>query len=254
MLSALPDEYLSARADDVGDHLIGLLHNQGVSDSAALFTPDSVVVADELTPTQTAQLTADVVALVTRRESKTGHAAIIARTVGIPMVVGAGDAGTVTVNPEEAELAAVREQRRARETARQKVLAAVYGHAVTQDGTSIEVLANIGGPKDVEVALANGAEGGRSVLYRVPVPRKRPLADGGRTVCGVRDVLTAFDGALVIIRTLDIGGDKPLTYTQLRSSGSGRFGSVSRILTFSVRSFARFCAPVHSATCTLWCR
>lgn len=233
MLAALPDEYLSARADDirdVGDRLLGLLSNQGASPSTA-FAAGSVVVADELTPSQTAQLTNEVVALVTRRGSKTGHAAIIARTLGIPMVVGAGevldgledgatvvidgDAGTVDIGPTEAELRSVRERQQAQAIKREQAMAAVHGQAVTQDGKRIEVFANIGSPKDVETALTNGAEG--VGLFRTEFLYQEndhwPTED--EQFVAYVQVLTAFDGAPVIIRTLDIGGDKPLPYAEL---------------------------------------
>lgn len=232
MLAALPDEYLSARADDirdVGDRLLGLLSSE--TKGAVTFEPGSVVVADELTPSQTAELTSDVVGLVTRRGSKTGHAAIIARTLGIPMVVGAGDvldglvdgqtvvvdgdAGTVVVEPDAAELAAVHARQAEQAKHREQALAAVHEPAVTADGRRIEVFANIGSPKDVEAALAGGAEGVGLFRTEFLYQESDHWPTEAEQFEAYRAVLEAFGDAPVIIRTLDIGGDKPLSYAQM---------------------------------------
>jgi len=229
MLRALPDEYLSARADDirdVGDRLLGILTGQEPF-NPLLTPPQTVVMAEELTPSETAQLNDNVVAMVTQRGSKTGHAAIIARTMGIPMVLGVtevddlsdgttvivdGDAGVITVHPSADEVTAARQRAEEQAKHMEQVMANVKEPAVTRDGKRIDVFANIGSPKDVAAALNYGAEG--IGLFRTEFLYQEndhwPTED--EQFEAYKAVLSAFGEKPVIIRTLDIGGDKKLPY------------------------------------------
>ncbi|MFB4313288.1 phosphoenolpyruvate--protein phosphotransferase [Actinomadura sp. 21ATH] len=219
-------EYLAARVsdlDDIRDRAIARLLGlpvPGIPESDEPF----VLVARDLAPADTALLDpAMVVAFVTEEGGPTSHTAIIARTLGVPAVValpGAtaladgtrvlvdGAAGTVLVEPAEAEIAAAR----AAADARTALLSGPAGPGATKDGHAVPLLANIGGPRDVEQALANGAEG--VGLYRTEflfLDRSDPPSDAEQEEA-YRAVLDAFPGGKVVVRTLDAGADKPLAF------------------------------------------
>lgn len=218
--------YLAGRVsdlDDIRDRVLARLTGQsmqGVPESSEPF----VLVAEDLSPADTAVINADVVlALVTVAGGPTSHTAIIARTMGIPAVVACeksryliddtlvlvdGTVGEVTASPDEATV----QRTRHAETARQKLIEAAPGPAATADGKRIELLANIGGPADLESALANGAEG--VGLYRTEFlfldRADRPTR--AEQVAVYKRVLAAFPGGKVVARTLDAGADKPLIF------------------------------------------
>ncbi|NNK92093.1 MAG: phosphoenolpyruvate--protein phosphotransferase, partial [Acidimicrobiia bacterium] len=178
MLAAMEDEYLAARSADVievADRV--LLRLAGVEDVAlADLAAPSVVVAASLTAAQTAQMEADLVmAFVTEQGGPTGHVAVIARSLGIPAVVGApgavaavavsgttvgGDGGTgeVIVDPDSSQVDdfTVRAARYSRE---REEAAAYRGAQVTFGGDAFEVASNIGSTDDIERAVSEGADG-----------------------------------------------------------------------------------------------
>ncbi|WP_197016093.1 phosphoenolpyruvate--protein phosphotransferase [Actinomadura viridis] len=219
-------EYLAARVSDLDDirdraiaRLLGL-PMPGVPESDEPF----VLVARDLAPADTALLDpALVAAFVTEEGGPTSHTAILARTMGVPAVValpGAtelpegtpvlvdGGAGTVRVGPSEEEVAAARGVASARDS----LLTESSGPGATKDGHRIPLLANIGGPRDVEAALANGAEG--VGLYRTEflfLDRSTPPGDDEQEAA-YREVLRAFPEGRVVVRTLDAGADKPLAF------------------------------------------
>ncbi|MFF5258588.1 phosphoenolpyruvate--protein phosphotransferase [Actinomadura viridis] len=219
-------EYLAARVSDLDDirdrtiaRLLGL-PMPGVPKSDEPF----VLVARDLAPADTALLDpALVVAFVTEEGGPTSHTAILARTMGVPAVValpGAtelpegtpvlvdGGAGTVRVRPSEEEVEAAR----GAASARAALLTESGGPGATKDGHRIPLLANIGGPRDVEAALANGAEG--VGLYRTEflfLDRSVPPGDDEQEAA-YREVLRAFPEGRVVVRTLDAGADKPLAF------------------------------------------
>jgi phosphotransferase system enzyme I (PtsI) len=219
-------EYMAARVtdlDDIRDRAIARLLGlpvPGVPESGEPF----VLVARDLAPADTAVLDpAQVVAFVTEEGGPTSHTAILARTMGVPAVValpGAtalaegtrvlvdGAAGTVRPDPSEAEVASARAAAAARATA----LEESTGPGATRDGHPVPLLANIGGPKDVKAALANGAEG--VGLYRTEflfLDRAAPPSDEEQEEA-YRRVLEAFPEGRVVVRTLDAGADKPLAF------------------------------------------
>ena len=219
-------EYLAARVSDLDDirdrtiaRLLGL-PMPGVPDSDEPF----VLVAKDLAPADTAVLDpALVVAFVTEEGGPTSHTAILARTMGVPAVValpGAtglpegtrvlvdGGAGTVLVDPTEEEVAAAR----GAASARASLLMETAGPGATADGHRVPLLANIGGPRDVEAAVMNGAEG--VGLYRTEflfLDRATPPGDDEQERA-YREVLEAFPEGRVVVRTLDAGADKPLAF------------------------------------------
>jgi phosphocarrier protein FPr len=224
------DALLAARAVDVRD--IGrtvLRHLLGVRPPDLDFATPVILVADDLAPSDTARLHPDRVAgLATRLGGATGHSAILARALGIPAIVGVGAAldglqdgelvivdgsrGTIRRNPD----AAMRESAEIARTAwqQEQVAARQAGQLPAQmrDGRRIAVLANIGGPHDVATALAYGAEG--VGLFRTEfLFMGRPEApDEEEQFAAYREAAERVGDRPIIIRTIDVGGDKPLPY------------------------------------------
>lgn len=219
--------YLGERAadlDDIRDRTIAVLSGlpmPGVPTSAA---EPYVLIARDLAPADTALLSKDVVAaFVTEEGGPTSHTAILARAMGVPAVVACpgatsiepgtmvlvdGGTGEVRLSPSAAEVDSAR--RTAEE--RHALLSAVTGPGRTSDGHAVPLLANVGGPADLEAALANGAEG--VGLYRTEFlfldRSQAPSAQ--EQEAAYRAVLEAFPGGKVVVRTLDVGADKPLAF------------------------------------------
>lgn len=231
LLAALPDEYLRARAADlrdVADRVIAILRGQAEHPLSRLTEP-VVVVSRELTPSDTVHMDrSKVLGFVMEGGSHTSHAAILARTLGIPAVVGVpgvlqavrtgdtvvadGEAGLVVVSPGEEELAGWLERRRAWTGRQDRLRALASLPAVTLDGHRVELAANIGSPADLAAALAHGAEG--VGLFRTEflfMDRDR-AADEEEQFEAYRQVAEALGGRPVIIRTLDVGGDKEIPW------------------------------------------
>lgn len=234
-LAALPDEYLRERAADVrdvGERLLAYL--TGTAEQELVLKEPAVVVGTDLTPSQTARLPKDkLLGLASAAGGRTSHVAILARSLGIPAVVGLGEAwiskvrdgdllvvdgtqGLVLVNPDPAELAAWR-KRQAQEKAEKERLAALRSlPAVTRDGRRLELAANIGSPADVEVARASGAEGVGLLRTEFLYMDRSELPTEDEQFEAYRAVARAFSPHPVIIRTLDVGGDKDIPYLGLK--------------------------------------
>ncbi|GGA47665.1 phosphoenolpyruvate-protein phosphotransferase [Kroppenstedtia guangzhouensis] len=233
MLASLPDEYMQARADDirdVGHRLLLLLSGQKPFDPS-LIQPGSVVIADELAPSDTAQFPPGIAAMVTARGSKTAHAAIMARTLGIPAVLGLGEDlkriregetiivdgenGSITLHPDPDTLDQSRERIRRKRELWESALKKADQKAVTSDGRRIQVFANIGSPQDVDAALKNGAEGIGLFRTEFLYLENDHWPTEEEQFQAYRQVLESFGDRPVVIRTLDIGGDKDLPYADL---------------------------------------
>ena len=232
LLAAAQSEYLAARAadlDDVRGRVVAILRGE----STAVEAPRerSVIVAAELTPSETATLPrALIAAILTGAGSPTSHAAILARALGIPAVVGVaglldavelgtelavdGGSGEIVVGPEDDERKDFEERARAGEVRRKRLTALREEPGRTADGAPVGLAANLAGPDDIELARAAGAEGSGLV-------RTEFLYLGRRTPPGVeeqaafyRQLFEAFSGHRVVIRTLDVGADKPLPFVE----------------------------------------
>ena len=219
-------DYISKRVadlDDVRDRTVARLLDLPMPGLPVTSTP-SVLVARDLAPADTANLDpALTLGLLTEEGGPTSHTAILARTSGIPAVVACpgamsladgtriildGGTGLVHVEPGEAEVEAVR----AGEAARSAALASVTGPGSTADGRRIPLLANIGGPADLEAALANGAEG--VGLYRTEflfLDRQEAPSEAEQEAAYAA-ALAAFPSGKVVVRVLDAGADKPLGF------------------------------------------
>ncbi len=230
LLAASDSEYLAARAadlDDVRDRVLALLAGRSVDVDVP--NERSVIVAHELTPSQTASIPRRVIAaVVTETGSPTSHAAILARSLGIPAVVGVagiiellddgtelavdGDDGEVLIAPDEETRTAIRERitEAGRRREQLEELRDEPGH--TADGHRVELAANIGSETDLELAAAAGAEGSGLVRTEFLYLDRTDAPDIAEQAAFVERALTAFPGHRVVVRTLDVGADKPLPF------------------------------------------
>ncbi|NUK28916.1 phosphoenolpyruvate--protein phosphotransferase [Parageobacillus sp. VR-IP] len=234
MFEAMDNEYMKERAADIRDVTKRVLaHLLGVAISnPSLIAEEVIIVAEDLTPSDTAQLNRQYVkGFATDVGGRTSHSAIMARSMEIPAVVGTkqvtaevqnGDIviidgldGQVVVNPTPDVLAHYEEKRARYEAQREEWAKLVNEKTVTSDGYHVELAANIGTPDDVKGVLENGAEGiglyRTEFLYmgRSELPTEEEQFEAYKTV------LERMEGKPVVVRTLDIGGDKELPYLDL---------------------------------------
>jgi phosphotransferase system enzyme I (PtsI) len=216
---------MAERADDmrdIRDRLLRILAGGERIDLAKL-PEGTVLLAERLTPSDTAQLDPDRVAgFATATGGRTSHAAIFARSLGIPAVVGVGDAlesieegATVAVDAEnDAVVVDPNEETRERVTAERDVEIREE-RVATADGVDVEIAANLGTSAELEGAAAQGADG--IGLYRTEflfLDRQSP-PDEDEQVETYVEALDAFPEGRVVVRTLDVGGDKPVPYLDL---------------------------------------
>ncbi|BAP78394.1 phosphoenolpyruvate-protein phosphotransferase [Pseudomonas sp. MT-1] len=226
---ALHEKLLAERAADlrdVGRRVLACL--TGVEAEQA---PDEpyILVMDEVAPSDVATLNAQRVAgILTAGGGATSHSAIIARALGIPAIVGAGpgvlglapntlllldgERGELLVAPTDAQLDQARGERAAREERKRLADERRMEPAITRDGHHVEIAANIGAAGETPEAVAMGAEG-IGLLRTELVFMNHPQApDQATQEAEYRRVLEALEGRPLVVRTLDVGGDKPLPY------------------------------------------
>ena len=225
MLGNLEDAYFKERAGDlrdIGKRWLYGVANQEIVDLSKL-QPETIIVAKELNPSDTAQINLDnVLAFVTEIGGKTAHSSIMARSLELPAVVGVGaildtlqaeqtiivDAikGEVIVDPNEETLKLYSEKR-------EKVLR--EKEAISKDGYKVDVWGNIGSPKDVKGIISNGGFG--VGLYRTEFlfMDKDSFPTEDEQFEAYKIVAEELAGYPVTIRTMDIGGDKSLPYMEL---------------------------------------
>jgi phosphotransferase system enzyme I (PtsI) len=229
VFAGMEDEYMAARADDVSDvasQIAAELIGRGAEGLEALETP-SVVVARNLAPSDTVRIPrGKALAFVTAEGSKTSHVSIMARSMGIPAVVGVGAAlddvlvartmavdggeGYAIADPNPDTIAAF--EARAEEMAAASVVLDEYRHveARTRDGRRIEVSANLGSASEAEDALDWGAEGVGLFRTEFLFMERPELPSEEEQYEAYGAVARTFGARPVIIRTLDVGGDKDL--------------------------------------------
>ncbi len=231
MFEAMDDPYFKERASDIKDIQTRVLaHMAGTPlKDLALLDDDAIIVADDLTPSDTAALDlSKVKGFATEIGGYTSHTAIMARALGLPAVVGVsgimtlnegdlvllnGNTGVLEVNPDEASLQAFEKALQAYEETleRQAKFQALKG--LTKDGKSVPLYANIGSVKDMPKALENGAEG-------IGLFRTEFLFMESEKAPSLESQIEAYAAVFklmqpVIVRTLDIGGDKALPYLKM---------------------------------------
>lgn len=234
MFESMDNEYMKERAADIRDVTKRVLaHLLGVNVSnPSLISEEVVIIAEDLTPSDTAQLNRKFVkGFTTDIGGRTSHSAIMARSMEIPAVVGTktvmediqngvlvivdGLDGEVIVDPSEETVKAY--EKKAAEYAEQKAEWAklVNEKTVSADDHHVELAANIGTPEDVKGVLENGGEG--VGLYRTEFlyMGREDLPTEEEQFTSYKTVLERMEGKPVVVRTLDIGGDKELPYLNL---------------------------------------
>lgn len=234
IFESMDNEYMKERAADIRDvskrvlsHILGIeLPNPSMIDESV------VIVGNDLTPSDTAQLNKEFVqGFATNIGGRTSHSAIMSRSLEIPAIVGTksitqevkqGDMiivdglnGDVIVNPTEDELIAYQDKRERYFADKKELQKLRDADTVTVDGVHAELAANIGTPNDLPGVIENGAQG--IGLYRTEFlymgPDQMPTEE--EQFEAYKEVLEAMNGKRVVVRTLDIGGDKELSYLNL---------------------------------------
>lgn len=234
MFEQMDNEYMKERAADIRDVTKRVLaHLLGVTVSnPALISEEVIIIAEDLTPSDTAQLNRQYVkAFTTDIGGRTSHSAIMARSMEIPAVVGTknimetiqndtmviidGLDGVVIVDPTDEEIASYKEKQEKYEEQKKEWAKLVNEKSLSSDGQEVELAANIGTPKDVKGVLANGGEG--VGLYRTEFlyMGRTELPTEDEQYKAYKEVLESMEGKPVVVRTLDIGGDKELPYLNL---------------------------------------
>ena len=234
MLSEIDDEYLKERAGDIrdiGNRLIKNILGMKVVDLGEI-DEEAILVAYDLTPSETAQLNLDkVLGFITDIGGRTSHTSIMARSLELPAIVGTNDVtekvktgdylildainNVVYVNPSREDIERLKklEAQLAEEKAELAKLKDLP--ALTLDGHRVDVVANIGTIRDCEGADRNGTEG--VGLYRTEFlfMDRDQLPSEEEQFIAYKEVVEAMNGRIVILRTMDIGGDKELPYLDL---------------------------------------
>lgn len=233
MFAAMDDSYMQARAADIRDisaRVIGILTGEG--ESGIVSDVPCIVAADDLAPSETVQLDkALILGFITAGGSANSHTAILARTMGIPAIIGAGGAlqpemegkyaiidgqtGEAVIEPDDAERERLL-KKQAKEKALKELLDQLKGKPnVTKDGRNVMVYCNIGSPADIDAVLQN--DGGGIGLFRSEFLYLQgsdyPTED--EQFKAYKTVAERMGGRRVIIRTLDIGADKQADYFHL---------------------------------------
>jgi phosphoenolpyruvate-protein phosphotransferase len=234
MLESLDDEYLSARAVDVRDvaaRVLRALLGVAESPTAGLAAP-SIILARDLTPSDTVMLDKLLVlGFCTAEGGATSHTAILARGLGLPAVVGAGSdvqavadsaplvldggEGELLVEPGEETIAGYRTRQEAATTVLAQAREKALEPAITRDGHRVEVVANIGNVEGARAALEAGAEGVGLLRTEFLYLERASLPDEEEQYQAYRAIVDVFGDLPVVLRTLDVGGDKELPYLEL---------------------------------------
>lgn len=234
MFRAMDDEYMQARAADIGDISQRVLkYLKGIADNAIdSITEPCIIVANDLTPSDTAKIgSKPVVGFVTRIGGRTSHSAIMARSMGIPAIAGAGEkadeiadgdellldggSGEIVIAPDDNTLNEF-EAKKQDETARKAMLSAYKDmEGATQDGRRVIIEGNIGTPEDAVRVVELGGEGVGLFRSEFLFMDRNDLPSEDEQFEAYKKACQTMAGKPVIIRTLDIGGDKEVPALEL---------------------------------------
>ncbi len=240
IFDAIPDEYMKERAGDVRDitgRLVDVL--QGRSTEDIHLEDDTILVAEDLTPSETMQINREKIgAFVIRLGSANSHTAILARSMNIPaliqtvfdndidghMAIVDALSGTMIVDPDAAALEDYRRRLEA-EKQRIRLLQTLKGlDNVSAGGRSMEIYANAACVEDIESALANDAHGIGLFRSEFIYLGKETYPTEEEQYRIYRSILTKMEGRKVIIRTMDIGADKKVSYLGLKQEANPAMG------------------------------
>lgn len=239
----MDSEYMQNRKTDVIDiarRLVKCLTAKGEAVPLDWKEP-FILAAEDLTPSETMQMNqSNVLAILTREGSRTSHASILARTMGIPAVTGLselfsgvedgtlaavdGTSGDVILDPDESVREEFKEKDREYRESRLQLKQLKNSRAVTKDGRAVEVNANIGHPDDVGLALENGADGIGLFRSEFLYLERSSLPTEEEQFQAYRSVLEKMGEKPVIIRTFDIGADKQVPYLNLPKEANPALG------------------------------
>ena len=234
MFSAMDDDYFRERAldiKDIGMRLMKIL--TGVATGLNFDTSEPVIiVAKDLTPSDTASLKADFTAgIVTEIGGSTSHSAIIARTLGIPAVMGLknatslietgstltidGSKGLIVANPSEVELNEMKENIKMSDAEKELLKQYLNQASKTKDGVEIEISSNIASPDDLTYVIENGSDGVGLFRSEFIYMNRSDAPSEDEQYKIYKKVLEGLKGKPVVIRTLDAGGDKEIPYLDI---------------------------------------
>ena len=234
MFAAMDDEYMRERAadfKDITERVITILNGGGQQQMDA--SEPTIIIADDLAPSETVQMDKDkVLSFVTVHGSLNSHTAILARTMGIPALIGTlelhldeslngamavvdGNDGCVYIDPDEETLVQMQEKLKADKEQRELLQTLKGEKSVTLDGKNVMTYANIGDVKDLAKVLQNGAEGIGLFRSEFLYLEKETYPTEEEQFFVYKTVAETMAGKRVIIRTLDIGADKQADYFAL---------------------------------------
>lgn len=240
MLESLDDDYMKARAADVKDatdRVIGIL--KGIEQTSLQPKGKVVVIAEELYPSQTMKLDKDcVVGFITQRGSQTSHSVILARSMGIPCIVGVrnfndiphsgtiamdGTTGEIFTNPSQKQLEEINRKLLEQQQQNRQLLD-YCGKAVSKCGKSMMVCANIGNPSDVRNVLSNHVDGVGLFRSEFIYLDRKTFPSEQEQFAAYKEVLEKMSPLPVVIRTLDIGSDKQAPYFNIGKEDNPAMG------------------------------
>lgn len=234
IFAAMEDEYMRERGADIKD--VGkriMLNLMGKSsNSIDDLDKDTIIVAQDLTPSDTAQLDKEkVIAFLTNIGGRTSHSAIMARTLEIPAIVGMKDItesvkngdvvivdgieGVVIINPDKDTINKYEESKKAFLKEKEELKKLINVETITKSGKRVEVCGNIGKPQDVHQVLENGGEGVGLFRTEFLYMDRDNMPSEDEQFESYKYAVEKMEGRPVVIRTLDIGGDKKLPYLEM---------------------------------------
>ena len=236
IFSDMDNDYMRERAADlvdVSNRLLKILLGIELTNFSNL-DEDVIIIAEDLTPSDTAQLDKDkVLGFITEIGGKTSHTAIMARTLELPAIVGVdeiaqtlkngdfvafdGDTGEIVINPDKSTINEFENRKRIYEAFNRNISKLIGSRSVSKDGYVVELSANIGSPKDVDSVLNYDGEG--VGLYRTEFlyMDRDSIPNENEQFEAYKKVAERLAGKPIVIRTLDIGGDKELPYLELQN-------------------------------------
>lgn len=273
--AAMDDEYMKARATDVRDVSQRVVTILCGGKTGFSMEESGVLVAEDLTPSETVQLPKDkILAFVTRQGSSNSHTAILARIMNIPslvqtqialddeidghMIAVDGYTGSYYIDPDETVLAEMQQKQRDAGAMKEQLEAYRGRKSITKGGRAVKLFANIGNPEDVKQVLAGDAEGiglmRSEFLYlgRKEFPTEDELYEA---YCAV---VQALDGKQLVIRTLDIGADKQADYFGLDAEENPALGyrgiriCLDNDAVFGPQMRAIYRAAAHGPVCVMF--